>query len=112
MAELVDETTGFVFSLREGAPPEDELFIRLTVSRRYKPNLAQYEAIPERGIAQPEDILDAMLYDMREVEVDYDTDYHEILFPPIDDRGFLARTEGVWEIVDEHGTVWSQFQKE
>lgn len=107
-----EEAKGFVVSLKDGAPPESELFIRLTVSRRYKANLSEYEAIPERGIAQPEDLLDAMLYDMREVEIDHETDYHEILFPPMDDRGFLARTEGVWEIVDEEGNVWSQFSEE
>jgi hypothetical protein len=92
------------YSLKKGAPSDEALFVRLTVSRTFKPDLAGYTAVPEWEVEAAKDTLDAMLYDITAIEVHHEADYHEILFPPIDND----KTKAVWEVVDKYGTVWSE----
>lgn len=91
------------YRLREGAPKDDELLVRVTVLRTYKPNLEDYIAVPEANVTAADTVLDAMLYDKESVK-DGAMDFHELLFPISDDD----QTLGVWEVVDKEGTVWSE----
>lgn len=87
------------FHLKRGAPPDEELFIRLTLQKRYKPNFDIYDDWPEAGLRKPTNVLEAMTYDA-EAAARGHTDPLEI----IEDDNVRV----IWEVVDRYGNVWSE----
>ena len=108
------------YRLKQGAPPDGELYVRISLARTWKPTLGpdHYPAIPaedtEDGIEIPEpsSMLEAMLYDKGAVD-DGCSSIQELLEcyeGEIDDpdEGELDFTRHTWEIVDKYGQVWSE----
>lgn len=103
--------------LKPGAPPDSELYVRVGLTRTYRPNPAQYQAIDaedtDDGVAipAPTNLLEVLLYDKKAVEdgetmIEELTDCWEQNTNPF--KGPLDFTQHVWEIVDQYGNVWSE----
>lgn len=82
----------------DGAPGDDQLSIRLTYSRTYKPNPKDYQ-----GDSKPDGtMLGFLLYDKECVDQGY-----YMLDEAMDLQG--EGLEVTYELVDETGRVWSEY---
>jgi hypothetical protein len=107
------------YRLKPGAPPDDELYVSVSLMRTWKPKLGpdHYPAIDEQDtddgveIPEPTNMLEAMLYDKLNIDNGY-SGIEEILESYAEnddpDQGEVDFTQHTWEIVDKHGTVWSE----
>ncbi len=86
--------------LKEGAPPVEELLIRVGVFRVYKPNLESYDPIPEINVERPTGTVEALLYDKRFVD---EGEYS--IQEMVDDDDCTS----TWDLVDAEGNIWSKW---
>lgn len=93
--------------LKEGAPPVEELQIRIAMSRTYTPNLKHYQGYPEDGIEAATNVLEALLYDKFAVD-DGDATMTEML----DAEAESDKVTQTWDLVDADGNVWSEWVEE
>lgn len=89
------------YKLKVGAPPDDQLLVRVTVRHTYKPNLTYYNDWPEEGLSKPTSMVEAMTYDKMAIGKQH-TSIIELI------ESGEAEFETIWELVDIKGNVWSE----
>ena len=95
--------------MKAGAPPDEQLRVRVTTVRGYEPNPKDYfEWSSSEARQNGEDgvpctdgtLLGAMVYDKTNIEAN-EFAIEELFQNPDEDTH-------VWELVDEHGNVWTE----